>query len=489
MLTASPPQTDAPKDPSGDLIKADLCIIGAGPAGIALAANAAACGQSVVLVEKHRMGGTSLNYGTVPSMALAAAGETAAAFRGSGAHGIKPLEPTVEWAHVGARIRDAVAGMAPNFSAERLGGLGVRVIHAAGRFADQKTLMAGEHRVEARRYVVATGSSPLLPNIRGVKDVAVFTTDTIFENREPVDHLIIIGAGASGTQLAQAFRRLGSRVTLIDQSQMLGRFDHELADVVRIALTAEGVVIYENARVDAVAGVGSRIAVEGLFNGEPARVEGSHVLIACGRRPAVADLGLDLAKVAVTAEGIKTDGRLRSTNRRVYAIGDATGHPQSVQRAEYHARLLSASLVLGKPRKLNANGVPIALYTDPELAMVGLTEAQSRKAFGRVEVHRFPMRENVRAMSMRAQLGHVKVTTDRRGRILGAGIAAKSAAELIQVWALAISKGLTLDDMSGWIAPHPTLGEINRNAAVHRYAEMTRFAAQRAWGRVLARLQ
>jgi pyruvate/2-oxoglutarate dehydrogenase complex dihydrolipoamide dehydrogenase (E3) component len=489
MLKASPPKPDEPKAAGkNDTIVTDMCILGGGPAGIALAASAASCGHKVVLVEKHRLGGTSLWYGTVPSKALAASAETAQAFRGAAQFGIGAFEPAVDWAQMAARTRELVAGLAPNASVERLTGLGVRVLTGPGRFIDPRILTAGETRIEARRYVIATGSTPALPDLKGLDDVAYLTTDTIFENRVPIDHLIVIGAGAAGCELSQSYRRLGARVTLIDQSVLLGRFDPELAAVVRAKLLAEGVVVHENARVEAVGGGAGRVRLEVLIGGARSRIEGSHLLIACGRRPTVSDIGLEAAKVAVTADGVKVDARLRTSNRRIFAMGDATGHPHNVQRAEYHARLLVSSLVLGRSAKVEPHLVPAAVYTDPELAVTGLSEAEARAAHGRVEVHRFPMRENVRALTERAPAGHIKVTTLRNGRILGVGIAARSAGELIQIWSLAISKGQTLADMAGWIAPHPTLGELNRKAAVHRYAAIAGHAAGRAWGRLLARL-
>lgn len=489
MLKPNSLVSETATKPDRDVVKADLCILGAGPGGVALAASAASCGQSVVLVEKHRLGGTSLNYGTVPSMALAAAAETAATFRYAGAFGIKPVEPHVDWAALALRSRDAVVGLAPNVSAERLAGLGVKIIQANGRFADRRTVIAGEHRIEARRFVIATGSIPITPTIAGIDTIPVFTTESIFDNREPIEHLIVIGAGAAGTQLAQAMRRLGARVSLFDRASMLARFDPELSDVVRTRLQAEGVSIYEKANVVRINGAPRRLTVEGTIDGKPFHVDGTHVLIACGRRPAIAESGLELAKVAVGTEGVTVDRRLRTSNPLIYAIGDVTGHPCSVQKTEHQARSLVASLVVGRPLPGDPRCVPIALYTDPEIALVGLDETEARRRHGRIEVQRFAMRENLRALVLRAPVGHIKVITDRRGRILGAGIVGRAAAELIQVWSLAISQHLTLTDMAGWIAPHPTLGEISRKVAVHRYAETAGHAARRAWGGLLARLQ
>jgi len=488
MLKKSPPDARDETAPDGEYLKPAFCVLGAGPAGLAFAIAAASCGEQVVLIEKHKPGGTSLSYGTVPAAALAAAAEAAAGFRSAAGFGIAAFEPVVDWPKVAARTRETIAALAPNASAERLSGLGVRVIAAAGRFIDHKTLAAGEHRIEARRFVIATGTSPAMPEIKGLRELPVFTTETIFDNREPIDHLVVIGGGPAGCQLAQAHRRLGARVTVIEQGRILARFDPELTEVVRNGLTTDGIKIHENARVEAVAGAPRRIEVQGLIDGKPARIECSHVLIACGRKPVIADIGLDLGKVAVTSDGVKVDRRLRTSNRRIYAIGDVTGHPHSNQRAEYHARQLATALALGRTAPVDSRTIPVAIYTDPELAQVGLTEAEARKLYGRIEVHRFPLRENVRAVASRRTDGHIKVTADRSGRILGVGIACRSAAELIDVWSLAISKRMTLADMAGWLAPHPTLGEVNRKAATHRPTTISRYSASRAWGKLLARL-
>lgn len=488
MLKPSPPDENGRNTTDTDLLKPDFCVLGGGPAGLAFATTAAACGEDVVLVEKHKLGGVSLAYGAVPFATLAAAAQTAANFRSAAALGIAPLEPAVDFDAIAARIRTTVDGLSADVTQERLTGLGIRVVTAAGRFTGPRVLLAGQHRIEARRFVVATGSSPVMPDIKGLAEVPAFTTDTIFANRERIDHLVVIGGGGAGCQLAQAHRRLGARVTLIEQAEVLARFDRELSGVVREGLRMEGVAIHENARVEAIGGTARRIEIRALFDGQPARFECSHVLIACGRKPIVADIGLEAAKVTIVSDGIKTNSRLRTSNRRIYAIGDVTGHPHSHHRAEYHARQLAARLALGQRTPIDPRVIPIAIFTDPEIAQVGLTEAEARKSYGRIEVHRFPLRDNVRAVATRRHGGHIKVIADRSGRILGGGIACRSAGELIDIWSLAISKGLTLSDMGQWIAPHPTLGEANRKVVMHRTMSVARFAAARLWGKLRARL-
>ncbi|HXF55778.1 MAG TPA: FAD-dependent oxidoreductase, partial [Hyphomicrobiaceae bacterium] len=224
----------------GERISVDLCVIGAGSGGLSVAAAAAAFGRSVVLIEKHKMGGDCLNYGCVPSKALIAAANRAHAMRTSARFGIAPVEPAVDFRRVHDHVQQVIAAIAPNDSVERFMGLGVRVIPAAARFLDGSTVAAGEHRITARRFVIATGSSPLVPPIPGLDQVPYFTNETIFDNAERPEHLIVIGGGPIGLEMAQAYARLGSRVTVLEAAKALGRDDPELSAVVLKALAEEG---------------------------------------------------------------------------------------------------------------------------------------------------------------------------------------------------------------------------------------------------------
>lgn len=481
-------QPPAPGQAERDTIEADFCILGAGPGGIALAIAAAGYGQSVVLVEKHKMGGTALNYGALPAVALAAAAGRAQAFRSAQPFGIQAIEPVIDRAAVAAHIREVIESGTPNAAAERLTGLGVQVVTAAGRFTDTKTVVAGQHSIVARRYVIATGSTPRIPEIKGLDGVTYFTTETIYGYREPIDHLIVVGAGAAGVELAQAHRRLGARVTVIEKAAALGRFDPELTAVVRDRLRVEGVVIMEATEAVAVSAASGRVRVDGVGGEGEARVEGSHLLIACGRRPAIADLGLAEGKIAASEDGIKVNRRLRTSNRRVYALGDVTGLPYSTHRAEYHASLLARTLLFRQAGRVEPHLIPTAVHTDPQLACVGLSEAEARGKSSAIQVLRWPVRENTCALALRATEGHIKIIADRGGRILGAVIVAKSAGELIQVWALAVARGLSLDDMTAFISPSPSLGGISQAAVANRSAAKSGNAVSRRWVKILAKM-
>jgi pyruvate/2-oxoglutarate dehydrogenase complex dihydrolipoamide dehydrogenase (E3) component len=464
-----PKDVPEPASPSQN-IEADFCIIGAGPGGLTLAAAAAAFGQRVVLIEKHRMGGDDLNYGSIPSKALLAAAKRANAMRTASPFGIRGVEPLIDLAGVRRHVKDVIARLAPNASAERFAGLGVRVIAAPAKFVDRSTVTAGDFRIRARRFVIATGSSPRIPEISGLVEVPYFTTESIFENATPIAHLIVIGGGASGLELAQAYRRLGSRVTVLDAAQALGDEDPELALVVLTRLNSEGIVIREGVNIKRVSGERGRILVK-IETAEGAEsIEGSDLLIAAGRKANVADLGLDAAGIEATSAGITVNAGLRTGNRRVYAIGDVTGGAQSDHAATHHAEVVLRRTLFRRHTKAAGRSAPRVVFTEPELAYTGLSEAEARAKYGGVNVLRWPYHENDRAQAERETDGHIKVVTSKRGAILGAGIVGAQAGEVIQMWSLAISQSLNIKAMTRWISPHPTLSEINKRAAFRYFA-------------------
>ncbi len=455
---------------AGEVITTDFCVIGAGSGGLSFAAAAAAFGQKVVLIEKHKMGGDCLNYGCVPSKALLAAGKRAHYMRTSGKFGIVPVEPIVDAKAVHGHVHDVISAIAPNDSVERFTGLGVRVITAAGRFVGKKTVEAGGHRITARRFIIATGSSPVVPPIPGLKDVPYFTNETIFDNTEKLPHLIVVGGGPIGLEMAQAHRRLGSRVTVVEGLKALGKDDPELADVVLKHLRGEGIDIQEGAMVESVSGSGGQISVIVKKADAKETLEGTHILIAAGRRSNTNDLGLEAAGIKFDKKGIIVDSGLRTSNARVFAIGDVAGGLQFTHVANDHAGLVIQRTLFRIPAKTTGRHVPWVTYTDPELAHVGMTEEDARKKHGMINVMRWPYHENDRAQAERETAGHVKVVTDKKGRILGASIVGSHAGELIQMWSLALAQGLKIRAMTQWISPYPTLSEVNKRAAFRYYA-------------------
>ena len=360
-------------------IRTDLCVIGAGSGGLAVAAGAVQMGAKVVLIEQGKMGGDCLNYGCVPSKSLIAAGRAVHAIRTAGRFGVNGHEPAIDFLRVHDHVKGVIAAIAPHDSQERFEQLGVDVIRAHARFVGPQEVEADGRRIRARRIVVATGSSPAVPPIPGLAEVPYLTNETVFDLTEPPEHLVVIGGGPIGCELAQAYRRLGARVTVLELLSILPKDDPDAVAVVRDRLRAEGIDLRERTGVEAVARDGNGIALTLRHDGAGGRISGSHVLVAAGRRANVDGLDLEAGGIAYGAAGIKVDARLRTSNRRVYAIGDVVGGLQFTHMAAHHAGVVIRNALFRLPAKVEEHAVPWVTYTDPELAHVGLTEALARE--------------------------------------------------------------------------------------------------------------
>ena len=304
--------------------------------------------------------------------------------------------------------------------------------------------------------------------VAGLAGVPHFTNETIFDNTDCPAHLIVLGGGPIGMEMAQAHRRLGARVTVLEMATVLGADDPELVAVVKARLGAEGVDIREGVRAERAAATAGGVAVTlaGRDGGTGETIEGSHLLVAAGRRPNVEDLGLEAAGIAHSPAGIGVDARLRTSNRRVFAIGDViTGGPQFTHAAAYQAGIIMRNALYRLPARVDYRALPSVTFTDPELAQVGPSEARARESRGRVRVLRWPFADNDRAQTERETGGLIKVVTTKNGRILGASILGAQAGELIHPWVLAIAKGMKIADLASIIAPYPTLGEITKRVA------------------------
>ena len=452
-------------------IKADMCIIGAGSGGLSVAAAAAQMGARTVLIERGAMGGDCLNTGCVPSKALLAAAHHAHRMTAGGPFGIEPVTPKIDFKAVHDHVHRVIAAIAPNDSVERFEALGVRVIKETARFTDAETVRAGTREIKARRFVIATGSSAAAPPIPGLDEVPYLTNETIFDNDVCPEHLLIIGGGPIGMEMAQAHRRLGARVTVLEAAKILAKDDPELAALIDDRLRREGVEIWQDAKIIRVARAAqgappsSAIEITAHLAGETRRIAGSHLLVAVGRSPNVEGLGLEAAGIDYSRRGIHVDDRLRTTNKKIFAIGDVVGGLQFTHVANYHAGIVIRNALFRLPARVDLSAIPWVTYTDPELAHVGETEAEAKAKYGGINVLRWPLAENDRAQAEHRLDGLVKVVTDAHGRILGATIVGPHAGDLIQPWVLAKAQGLRMNAMAGLIAPYPTLGEINKRVA------------------------
>lgn len=450
----------------------DLCVIGAGSAGLSATSLAAQLGARVVLVERAEMGGECLNTGCVPSKALLAAAKAAHAIRSAGRFGVEAGEPRVDFAAVHRHVQSVIAAIAPHDSVERFEGLGAQVIRAEARFVEPRLLQAGDTRIKARRVVIATGSSAAVPKIDGLDGVPCFTNESIFANDTLPEHLLILGGGPIGMEMAQAHRRLGAKVTVIEFDRAMGHDDRELVERLLKALAGEGVVVREKAKVEKVRREGDRIVLSLDEGGQKTEVAGSHLLVAAGRSARVDSLDLAKAGVEHTKDGIVVDAKLRTSAKGVYAIGDVVAKaPRFTHIAGYHAGIAVLNALIVPFSKTDYSSLPWVTYTDPELAHVGASEAAARKEHGddKVQVVRAEMKGNDRALTELATLGAVKVIAHENGTILGVSILDTHAGEMTHLWVLAIRSGLKLKSIAQMIAPYPTLGEASKSAAGEFY--------------------
>ncbi len=474
-----------------ETLKPDICVIGGGSGGLSVAAAAAAFGVPTVLIERGKMGGDCLNTGCVPSKALLATAKRAALMRGSGPFGITTPRVDVDFAKVHEHVHRVIAAIAPNDSAERFTGLGVQVIAGEAKFKNRRTIVVGErYEISARRFVIATGSTPAVPPIPGLDQGPYFTNETIFDLTERPRHLLIVGAGPIGLEMAQAFRRLGSQVTVLEAAAPLAKDDPECVGILLALLEHDGVAIRSGVRVIRIERAQGKVtAVLQGAEGEETeeKVEGSHILVATGRRPTVEGLNLEAARIRFDRAGIKVNKRLKTRNKRVYAIGDVIGQLQFTHAANYHAGLVIRNALFRLRTAVNNDAIPWVTYTEPELAQTGLTEDEARKRRINIRVLRWPYHDNDRAQAEREIKGHIKVITRKNGQILGASIVGAQAGELITPWTLAIAQKLNIRAMTGIVLPYPTLSEIGKRAAIDFFTpSLTRPWVRRiiAWLRI-----
>ncbi len=458
-----------------ETLNVDICVIGAGSGGLSVAAGASQLGASVALIEKGKMGGDCLNYGCVPSKAMLAAAHAAETVRTAGRFGVKAFEPEIDAKGVYGHIKGVIRAIEPNDSVERFEGMGVTVIKGEGRFTGLGTVEVNDVRIAARRFVVATGSKPFVPPIPGLEEAGYYTNETVFDADALPEHLIIVGGGPIGMEMAQAHRQLGARVTVLEMFSIMPKDDPELVDVVRRHLVSEGIDVLEGVVVKGAekTAQGVRVryatAAEPAGRGEAGSDEGSHILAAAGRRASVGGLGLEAAGIRYSDKGIEVDARLRTSNKRVFAIGDVTGGMQFTHVAGYHAGVVIKNALFRWPARAGTGAVPWVTYTAPELAQVGLTEAgaeaKAGKAGGAFRILRWPYHENDRAQTEKTTEGMVKAVVTAKGRILGCGIAGARAGELIQTWVLAMDRKIKIGALAQMVVPYPTLGEVSKRAA------------------------
>jgi pyruvate/2-oxoglutarate dehydrogenase complex dihydrolipoamide dehydrogenase (E3) component len=468
----------------------DIVVIGGGSGGLVVAAGGSTLGAKVALVEKHRLGGDCLWYGCVPSKTFIKSARVAYEMRHADRWALSPADPRPEIGRVMERVSDVIAQIEPFDSPERFRGLGVDVIFGEGRFVAPDVFAVGERRLTAKNFVLATGSRPAIPPIPGLDSVPYLTNETVFALREQVPSLVVVGSGPIGSELAQAFRRLGSEVTVVDMApNTLPREDPDLAAVVHRQLVAEGIRFHFDTTIAGVGGTAGAIdvTVRGK-DGAEKTLRATHLLLAAGRRLNTEGLGLDAAGVAMDRGRIVVDDRLRTSQPHIRVVGDIAGGYQFTHLAEHHAGVVLRQAIFKLFWTKPSDVLPWCTYTDPELARVGLSETDAKARNIDHRVYRFSFDEIDRARAEGETEGFAKILTNPKGKLLGAAIVGPHAGELIAEYGLALAKGMSAKDISGVIHAYPTLASISRRAADQRLKESLTPTAK-AWIQRIFRLR
>jgi pyruvate/2-oxoglutarate dehydrogenase complex dihydrolipoamide dehydrogenase (E3) component len=453
----------------------DICVIGGGAAGLSVVTAAAAFGVPVVLIEREALGGRS---GAIATGALIAAGARAQAVREAKRLGISAGEPEVNYGQLHDQIRRMIAAGAPNHSPERLTALGARVIKGEAHFTNRSTVTVGDQAIKARRFVIATGSRPALPPLPGLGSVPYLTEESLVALTRLPERLIVLGGGATGVALAQAMRRLGSTVSLVETGDLLAQDDPEAVAIVRRQLLREGVTMHERSqalRAESRRG-GVRLVLAGRDGGPEQVITGTHLLVASGRQADIEALDLELAGLGSDGHGVIVDRGLRAPNRRVFAIGGCAGGAAGGARYEHaandHAGIVLRNALFRLPIRTNPTAFPRVARCRPELASVGLSEAEARRKAGEIRILRWPFSETGGAQAALDSEGFVKLVTDGKGRILGATIVGSQAGDQIMPWCLALKNRLAAKDMAALVFPSPALAEASGRAALSFHAPL-----------------
>lgn len=449
----------------------DLIAVGGGTAGLVTAAGGAGLGARVALVERDRLGGECLWNGCVPSKALIAASRAAHAARTASRLGIHPGDVRVAFDEVLDHVRRVQARIAPHDSPERFRGLGVQVVEGTARFVKAHTIQVGEELLTARHIVIATGTKPDVPPIAGLSEVPYHTNETIFSIGALPRTLLVLGGGPIGTELAQAFARLGSTVYVVEAApDFFAREDRELAEMLQQQLEHEGVKMLLASTATAVKRDGDDIVLSVSRDGEVREVRGDALLVAVGRRPNVEGLGLDEIGVRTDKGGVITDGALRTGAKGVYAAGDiVSGGLKFTHVADHMARSVLRNALFPGSSTVDYSAVPWVTYTDPELAHVGLTEVEARERYGSgVGVWKRELAGVDRVIADAGPAGLVKIITDPKGRVIGGHILGAHAGDMIGELTMAVTLKLTVGQIASVIHPYPTTAEAIRQASEQR---------------------
>ena len=444
----------------------DIGIIGGGAAGLTVASGAAQLGAKTLLIEKEpALGGDCLHYGCVPSKTLIRSAHVYHDIKQADRYGLPVVDlPPVDFAGIARRIRDVIAVIQEHDSEARFCKLGAKVVFGRAFFKNPHTVDLDGRPISAKKWVIATGSSAAIPPIPGLREIETITNREIFSLKRLPDRMVVLGAGPIGIEMAQAFGRLGTRVTVVDRGeQILGKEDPDMAAAVQAVLTAEGVGFHLGAAIERVAAVGgcSTVTIT-TAAGATVDLQADTVLVAMGRAVNIDGLGLEAAGVAVARSGIVVDTRLRTSQKHIYAAGDVNGGYQFTHAAGYEGGVVVSNAVLHLPRKVDYTWLPWCTYTDPELACIGMNESALTAAGIEHTVWSEAFVDNDRALAEGRSEGRIKLILDKRDKPLGVQILGHRAGDLIAEWVAVLNGKVRLSTLASAIHPYPTLGEISK---------------------------
>jgi pyruvate/2-oxoglutarate dehydrogenase complex dihydrolipoamide dehydrogenase (E3) component len=444
----------------------DIGILGGGAAGLTVASGASQFGAKTLLIEKERvLGGDCLYYGCVPSKTLIRTAHIYHLMKNAQKFGLPGIKVNpVDYREVANRIQSVINIIQKHDSVERFCRLGVKVEFGKAFFTDEHTVRIDGKTYSAKKWVIATGSSPAIPPIEGIDSSEYITNKEIFSLESLPKSMIIIGAGPIAIEMAQAFCRLGTKVTVIQRSnQILSKEDKDMADRLMNVLISEGVTFYLNSKVDSIRDLGSEKTViirDGT--GNTLNLKAEKILIALGREANLKDLGLEGISLEFDKKGVKVDSRLRTNHKHIFAAGDVTGTYQFTHAAGYEGGIVLSNAILHLPRKVNYTFLPWCTYTDPELASIGMNEKRAKEAGIEYSLWTEEFKSNDRSLAEGEEVGKIKLVLNRKGKPIGVQILGPQAGEIISEWVAAMNGGVRLSTIASAVHPYPTLGEINK---------------------------
>ena len=453
--------------------KYHLIVLGGGSGGLVVALGAARLGLRVALVEKNKLGGDCLWTGCVPSKTLIHSAGVAQTIRDAHRFGLEKMSPLFSPSGVLKHVRSIQAKIGEHDAPERFQEKGVEVVFGSPRFLDPYRIQVGDRIMESKKFVLATGGRPHVFPIPGLKETGYISNEDVFLLNELPASLIHIGGGPISIELCQAFTRLGVKVTVLDKApQIMPREDEDMVAVIRSRLENEGVRFATGVDITGVKKEGDKKVVTYERDRKVDKVRGDEILVALGRAANVDGLDLEKAGIEYTPKGVVVDEHFRTTAKNIWAVGDVKNKFLFTHVAEFEARIVVQNALFPFKKKANYRVVPWTTFTDPELARVGLSEEEAKKAGGEFKILRFPYADVDRAVTDGETEGMAKIICGKKGKILGAAIVGAAARELIHEWVLAIQAGIPVTTISGMIHVYPTLARLSRKVADTYYEDL-----------------